>query len=113
LPKENSLELNQKKSGELMSITFLISSFSFPVVGMLIDRFGQRAYLLLVSSLLILISFVQLFFLYPFIPLVILGIAYSLFGGIVWPTISYLIKQQNLVCNKIKIPKKKKKILKN
>lgn len=97
LPKENSLELNQKKSGELMSVTFIMSSFLFPMVGMTIDRYGCRVYLLLFSSALILISFILLAFFYPLFPLVILGIAYSLFGGIVWPTVSYLIRKENLV----------------
>lgn len=97
LPKENSIELNQKKSGELMSVTFIMSSFLFPIVGMTIDRYGYRVYLLLFSSVLILIAFALFLFFYPFFPLVLLGIAYSMFGGIVWPTISYLIKKENLV----------------
>ena len=96
LPKENSIELNQKKSGELMSVTFIMSSFLFPIVGMTIDRYGKRVYLLLFSSVLILISFILFLLFYPFFPLVILGISYSLFGGIVWPTVSYLIKKENL-----------------
>jgi len=97
LPKTNALERNQEIAGELMSVTFIISSLLFPVIGVLVDKIGLRIYFLMFSSLLIIISFILFLNIYPFFPLIILGVGYSLFGAIIWPTIAYLIEEKKLV----------------
>ena len=97
MPKSNSLEKNQEIAGSLMSVTFIISSLLFPIVGVLVDKIGLRIYFLILSSVLIIVSFVLFLNIYPFIPLVVLGMAYSLFGAIIWPSIAYLIEEKNLV----------------
>lgn len=80
-----------------MSTTFIISSLLFPIVGMMVDRIGMRIYFLFLSSILAIVAFILFLNIYPFIPLVLLGISYSLFGGIIWPTLAYLIEEKKLV----------------
>lgn len=80
-----------------MSITFIISSLLFPLVGVMVDKIGQRVYFLMLSAVLIILSFVLFLNIYPFVPLIILGVGYSFFGAIIWPTIAYLVEENKLV----------------
>ena len=80
-----------------MSVTFIISSLLFPLVGVMIDKIGLRVYFLMLSAVLILISFVLFLHIYPLIPLVFLGVGYSLFGAIIWPSIAYMVEDNKLV----------------
>lgn len=97
LPKTDSLERNQEIAGGLMSVTFIISSLLFPIIGVMVDKIGKRIYFLMLSSVLIISSFVLFLNMYPFVPLILLGIAYSFFGAVIWPTIAYLVEEKNLV----------------
>lgn len=90
---ENSLEKNQEIAGDLMSIPYIVSSLLFPVFGLICDKYGQRAVLLLLSPILILIAFLFLPFYYPSFSFTLLGISYAIFGSIIWPTVTYLVPQ--------------------
>jgi len=94
-------KIAQEKAGVYMSIPFMISGFLVPIFGLIIDRYGQRAYLTLFSSILGLISFASLYFIHPLFSLILLGITYSLFASVIWPAISLVVDKKDIVINKI------------
>jgi MFS family permease len=83
----------QNKAGVYMSIPFFISAFMVPINGIIIDLFGQRAYLSLFSSFLGFISFTMFFYLPPIYGLIMLGLTYSLFASVIWPAISLVVRK--------------------
>ncbi len=83
----------QHLAGIYMSLPFLISAFLIPVFGILIDRYGQRAYLALASSICGLLSFTMFYFASPIAALLLLGCTYSLFASIIWPSVSLVVKK--------------------
>ena len=83
----------QHLAGIYMSIPFFISAFLIPIFGILIDKYGQRAYLAMGASICGLISFIFFYFASPIVSLILLGCTYSLFASIIWPSISLVVKK--------------------
>ena len=91
MSSNNSLEKNQEIAAKLMSILFIISTVSLPVIGLIVDKLGYRIRLLQVSAMLMCIAFTLMLFQYLLIPLTLIGFGYALFGAIVWPVVAYLV----------------------
>ncbi|KAJ3160945.1 hypothetical protein HDU86_008308 [Geranomyces michiganensis] len=85
-------------AGRIMSIPDLLSSVGTPLCGLFIDRFGYRATLLPVTGLLLLTSHALMGWttLTPIVPMVILGIGYSMFASALWTCIPYLVGPHQL-----------------
>ena len=90
-------QIAQEKAGLFMSIPFFISAFTVPVFGIIIDKFGQRAYFILLSSLVGLLAFSMFYFISPIYCLVLIGLTYSLFASVIWPAISLVVKKSQVV----------------
>ena len=82
-------------AGIYMGVPFLISALMVPVFGIIIDKFGKRAYITLLSGVLCVLSFVLFYLLEPIIPLIILGLTYSIFAAVIWPSISVVVNNEN------------------
>lgn len=98
---------NERKSGMLMSVPDLISAVGSPLFGFLMDKLASskflrgkiRSYMLPLSGVLLIISHVC-FLLNCFSPLVMLvfiGIAYSLFGSVMWPLVPEVVQNSDLL----------------
>lgn len=81
-----------------MSIPYLISASISPFLGLLVDRIGRRAMLiffapvaLVVAHLLLAVTSVN-----PFIPLTLLGVAYSFFAAVLWPAIPLVVEEHHV-----------------
>jgi MFS family permease len=83
----------QNKAGLFMSVPFFISAIMVPIYGIIIDIFGQRAYLSLFASFLGFISFTMFFYVPPIYALIMLGLTYSLFASVIWPAISLVVRK--------------------
>lgn len=86
----------QNKAGVYMSVPFFISAFMVPMYGSIIDKYGQRAYLSLLASMVGLLCFTMFYYCPPLLALIILGLTYSMFASVIWPAISLVVKK-NLV----------------
>ena len=96
LPSTNDTAENERIAGELMSIPFLTSALLFPIIGYTIDKYGKRTLFLILSALLVIAGHVTMLYIYPILPLILLGLGYSLFGGIVWPSVALVVNPKNL-----------------
>jgi MFS family permease len=97
LPKTNSVEENEQTAGKMMGIPYLLGSFLFPLFGLFYDSFGKRVYFLLLSTVLLLIAFIILPFVYPIATFALLGLSYAMFGSVIWPTVAYIVPKKKIV----------------
>lgn len=80
-----------------MSIIMIVSSACFPVVGLYVDKHGQRIRLLIAAAAMTMTAHLLFLNVYPTFPLIILGLGYGIFGGVIWPTVVFLVPKDRLV----------------
>ncbi|KAI9096985.1 major facilitator superfamily domain-containing protein [Phlyctochytrium arcticum] len=85
-------------AGTVMSIPDTMSAILVPPCGLLVDRYGGRASLLLICALVIAAVHATLGFtmLTPIVPLLFLGLSYSMYGVTIWPSIATIIQHREL-----------------
>ncbi|TPX57857.1 hypothetical protein PhCBS80983_g03535 [Powellomyces hirtus] len=83
-------------AGTVMSIPDTMSALLVPICGVLVDRYGGRASLLVVCALVIasVHTTLGLTMINPIYPLIFLGLSYSLYGVAIWPSIATIIQHQ-------------------
>ena len=76
----------------------LTAMFATPLFGLLVDKIGRRALLLMAGSFLLFPAF--LLMTVPRVPLgvsvALLGVAFSLVPAILWPAVTYLVEESRL-----------------
>jgi MFS-type transporter involved in bile tolerance (Atg22 family) len=85
-----------EKAGKVMSIPYLISSVSSPLLGHMVDKVGRRAVIATIASTILLVVHLSLALLVcsPVIPMVGQGIAYSLYAAVLWPSVPLTVSKQ-------------------
>ncbi|CAG2171327.1 unnamed protein product, partial [Oppiella nova] len=80
------------------SSIYFISIFASPVMGFIIGRVGHNLLFVTLSVLLTAISHAILGFTFvnPWVSIVLMGIAYSIFACIVWTVISFIVPKNTL-----------------
>ncbi|KAJ3369574.1 hypothetical protein GGF31_005091 [Allomyces arbusculus] len=89
-------------AGMVMSTPDSVSAVLVPIMGFLIDRYGRRCSSMMVCAILIALAHAALAFIpatdmHPLAALLPLGVAYSLYGTAMWPSIACLVHDANLV----------------
>ncbi len=89
---------SRELGGFLSSMLTLFAMVATPLFGLLADKIGKRALLMMFGSLLL--SPVYLMMAYThvslYVPMAMMGISFSLIPGIMWPSVSYLVDQAKL-----------------
>ncbi|OMJ75613.1 hypothetical protein SteCoe_25203 [Stentor coeruleus] len=89
------------ESGRIISITFIISGLSCPIIGFFLDKYGKRIYFIMFSSFSITLT--HCFF--AMIPdsnrpvlsilcMVLLGTGFSVYTAVIWSTVPFLVPHQ-------------------
>ena len=90
--------LAHKHAGMFTSLLPLTSMVVTPLLGLLSDRIGKRASLMMFASLLLM----PVYFLLSYtntpisIPLCMMGIAFSVIPAVMWPSVAYIVDQERL-----------------
>ncbi len=92
---------SRELGGFLNSVLPLSAMVATPLFGLLVDRVGRRALFMLAGSLLLVPAFVLLV---PglgvtpslYVPIALLGIAFSLIPAVMWPSVTYVVDQNRL-----------------
>ncbi len=89
---------SRELAGQLNSALIFASMVATPLFGLLADKIGKRATMMMIGSVLILPVYLMLVYLNIslYVPIVMLGIAFSLIPAIMWPSVAYLVKQNRL-----------------
>lgn len=91
-----------ESAGVFMAVPDMVSALGSPICGLVIDRVVQRRgdmarrWFLPISALLLVVAHCVLAFtaIHPLCPLVILGMAYALFGGALWPLVPSMVHDE-------------------
>ncbi|MGB8951990.1 MAG: MFS transporter [Candidatus Aminicenantales bacterium] len=84
--------------GLLNSILPISAMVATPLFGLLADKIGKRALLMMMGSFLILPVYLMMAYgnLSLFIPVSMMGIAFSLIPAVMWPSIAYIVDSKRL-----------------
>lgn len=85
-------------AGFLNSILPLSAMVATPLFGLVTDRVGKRALLMVFGSLLLIPAFLVMGFTNAslFIPIAMLGVSFSLIPAVMWPSVAYIVEERRL-----------------
>jgi len=86
------------KAGWISSIVILASMILSPILGKFLDKVGHRPYFVVLGSLVIVPAHLVLAFtdITPVLPIIFIGLAFSLVPSALWPSVPLLIKDREL-----------------
>ncbi|MBN1638090.1 MAG: MFS transporter [Ignavibacteriales bacterium] len=89
---------SRELAGFLNSALPLSAMIATPLFGLLVDKIGKRASLMMLGSLLLMPVFLILGHttLPIYIPVIMMGIAFSLIPAIMWPSVAYIVEEKKL-----------------
>ncbi len=89
---------SRELAGQLNSALIFASMIATPLFGLLADKIGKRASMMMFGSILILPVYLMLVYsgISLYVPIILMGIAFSLIPAIMWPSVAYLVKQNRL-----------------
>ncbi len=94
----NKFGLSVSLSGTLTSMIIWGTIVFTPLFGGFVDKYGKRASLMLIGSLLLMgvHLILSLTYITPYIPMFILGIAFSLVPAAMWPSVALIVEERRI-----------------
>lgn len=91
-------DVSREVGGRLNSIIVLTPMFATPLFGLMTDKVGKRAFFMAFGSLLLVpVYLLMAYHVVPlYIPVIMMGIVFSLIPAIIWPAVAYLVEQHRL-----------------
>ena len=89
---------SRELAGQLNSALIFASMIATPLFCLLADKIGKRASMMMFGSILILPVYLMLVYsgITLYVPIILMGVAFSLIPAIMWPSVAYLVKQNRL-----------------
>lgn len=90
--------LSLEQAGRLNSLLPLAAMIATPLFGLLVDRVGKRALFMMLGSLLLMPVYLMLAYssISLYVPVSMMGIAFSLIPAVMWPAVAYIVDQSRL-----------------
>lgn len=90
--------LSREMAGFTSSFITSAAMIGTPVFGLLVDRMGRRASMMTLGSILLLPVYLMLIYLpiHPLIPMVMMGLAFSLIPAAMWPSVALIVEENKL-----------------
>jgi MFS family permease len=87
-----------KLAGTLNSLVPLSAMIATPLFGLLVDRVGKRAWFMMFGSLLLMPVYLLMAYshLSLYLPVSLMGIAFSLIPAVMWPSVAYIVAESRL-----------------
>ena len=88
----------QEKAGFFNSLLPFAAMIATPLCGLLVDRVGKRAWFMMFGSLLLMPVYLIMAYsnVSLFVPVTLMGIAFSLIPAVMWPSVAYIVEQSRL-----------------
>ena len=88
----------REMGGFLSSMLTLFAMIATPLFGLLVDRVGKRALFMMYGSLLLIPVYLMMAYLHItlYVPMAMMGIAFSLIPAVMWPSVAYIVGQEKL-----------------
>lgn len=90
--------LSVEKAGFFNSLLPFSAMIATPLFGLLVDRVGKRAWFMMLGSILLMPVYLMMAYtnVSLFIPVSLMGIAFSLIPAVMWPSVAYIVDQSRL-----------------
>jgi predicted MFS family arabinose efflux permease len=90
--------VSRAMAGFTSSFITFASMIGTPLFGVLIDLKGKRASLMMLGSFLLIPVYLMLIYVpvHPLVPMIMMGVAFSLIPAAMWPSVALIVKEQNL-----------------
>lgn len=87
-----------EQAGRLNSLLPLSAMIATPLFGLLVDKVGRRAQFMMFGSLLLMPVYLMMAYSPSslYIPVSMMGIAFSLIPAVMWPSVAYIVDQSRL-----------------
>jgi MFS family permease len=84
--------------GFLSSMLTLFAMIATPLFGLWVDRVGKRALLMMLGSLLLIPVYLMMAYtqINLYVPMAMMGVAFSLIPAVMWPSVAYIVDQSKL-----------------
>lgn len=84
--------------GFLSSILTLFAMIATPLFGLLVDRVGKRSLFMMFGSLLLIPVYLIMAYtrISLYVPMAMMGVAFSLIPAIMWPSVAYIVDESKL-----------------
>ncbi len=88
----------REMAGTLVGILTVSTMFGTPLFGLLADKIGRRALLMMFGSLLLLPVYLMMALtdVSLYVPMAMMGVAFSLIPAVMWPSVAYIVDQPKL-----------------
>ena len=89
---------SRELGGFLVSILTASTMFGTPLFGLFVDKFGHRALLMMLGSTLLIPVYLMMGYtrVSLYVPMAMMGVAYSLIPAVMWPSVAYIVDQSKL-----------------
>jgi MFS family permease len=90
--------LSHEEAGFFNSLLPFSAMIATPLFGLLVDRVGKRAWFMMFGSLLLMPVYLMMAYtnISLFVPVSLMGIAFSLIPAVMWPSVAYIVEQSRL-----------------
>ncbi|MCF8388778.1 MAG: MFS transporter, partial [Bacteroidales bacterium] len=94
----NKFGMGLSQSGKIASILYWVTMFATPLFGLVVDKFGRSATLMIFGSILLTLIHLTFALTYfnPIVPLVLLGIAIALVPAAMWPAVAKIVPEKRI-----------------
>jgi MFS family permease len=89
---------SRELGGFLVSILTAFTMFGTPTFGLFVDRLGKRALLMMFGSMLLIPVYLMMAYTHIslYVPMAMMGVAFSLIPAVIWPSVAYIVDQSKL-----------------
>jgi len=93
-----SHHISREAAGSMISFLPLAAMFATPLIGLLVDYIGKRALLMMFGSILLLPVYLIMGYtnITLYVPVIMMGIAFSLIPAVMWPSVAYIVEAKRL-----------------
>ena len=91
-------ELTRQAAGQFNSVLPLAAMFATPLFGLLVDKLGKRALFMMAGAFLLMPVYLMMAYkVTPLgVPIVMMGIAFSMIPAVMWPSVAYIVEERRL-----------------
>lgn len=89
---------SRELGGFLVSILTAFTMFGTPAFGLFADKIGKRALLMMFGSVLLIPVYLMMAYTHIslYVPMAMMGVAFSLIPALMWPSVAYIVDQSKL-----------------
>jgi MFS family permease len=93
-----SHHISRETAGWMISNLPLSAMIATPLIGLLVDFIGKRALLMTIGSILLLPVYLLMAYsdISLYVPVIMMGVAFSLIPAVMWPSVAYIVQPKRL-----------------